>query len=271
MSGEWERARVAAIDANVEIRRLRTLPAADEAMAVMRATWGDNQTVPRELLRAFEASENLLQGAYRNGLLVGFALGFYGRDEDGFNLHSHMLAVLPDLRTAGVGYSLKLAQRAATLEAGVSRIRWTFDPLVSRNAFFNLTKLGAVADGFERDFYGDMDDTLNTGDRSDRLMVRWDAPGDTEQAATPVPDETRAFQVLGLAGDVAVPKPSSVRMPPESGPAVVRIPADYPALRERDPALGASWREAFAEAAECCFASGRTAFHFTRESVYVFR
>ena len=52
MSGEWESARVAAVEANVEIRRLRTLAAADEAMAVMRETWGDNQTVPRELLRA---------------------------------------------------------------------------------------------------------------------------------------------------------------------------------------------------------------------------
>ena len=270
MSGEWESARVAAVEANVEVRRLRTLAAADEAMAVMRETWGDNQTVPRELLRAFEASENLLQGAYRSGAMVGFALGFFGRDDDGFNLHSHMLAVMPDLRTSGVGYALKLAQRAAVAETGVKRIRWTFDPLVARNAYFNLTKLGAVADGFERDFYGDMDDTLNAGERSDRLMVRWDVTDGAERAPSGA-DPASGFQVLGLAGDVAMPNPSSVRPPPADGLAVARIPADYAVLREQDPALGATWREAVAIAMEACFAAGLVASEFTRDSVYLFR
>jgi predicted GNAT superfamily acetyltransferase len=53
-------------------------------------------------------------------------------------------------------------------------VRWTYDPLLARNAHFNLQKLGAFADGFERDFYGEMDDQLNRGDRSDRFTVRWE-------------------------------------------------------------------------------------------------
>lgn len=266
MSGEWESARIAALEANVEIRRLRTLSAADDAMVVMRQTWGANQEVPRELLRAFEASENVLQGAYRNGVLVGFALAFFGRDDDGFNLHSHMLAVLPDLRAGGVGYALKLAQRATAMEEGVTRIRWTFDPLVSRNAYFNLAKLGAVADGFERNFYGDMNDLLNADDRSDRLMIRWDL----EAPARGHADVNKGFQVLGLAGDVEMPKPSSVRPPPSDATfVVIRIPADYLALRRQEPELGDAWRDAVAEAMELCFGAGLQAGEFTRDSVYV--
>ena len=57
-------------------------------------------------------------------------------------------------------------------------MRWTFDPLVARNAYFNLHKLGAVADRFERNFYGEMTDTLNRGERTDRVVVRWDLDRD---------------------------------------------------------------------------------------------
>ena len=69
-------------------------------------------------------------------------------------MHSHMVAAVPDRRHAGVGYALKLAQRASTLEQGIEMMRWTFDPMVARNAWFNLGKLGALADRFDPDFYG---------------------------------------------------------------------------------------------------------------------
>jgi predicted GNAT superfamily acetyltransferase len=85
-----------------------------------------------------------------------------------------MLAALPDRRHAGVGTALKLAQRAQALDQGIGVMRWTFDPMVARNAWVNLGKLGVVADRFERSFYGRMEDSLNAGERSDRFTVRWD-------------------------------------------------------------------------------------------------
>ena len=99
--------------------------------------------------------------------LVGFVLGFGGFSE-GPHLHSHMLATLPERQSGGVGYALKLAQRAAALEAGLDEIRWTYDPLLARNAWFNLMKLGAAGKAFLPDFYGEMTDLLNAGDRSGR-------------------------------------------------------------------------------------------------------
>ena len=67
--------------------------------------------------------------------MIGYVLGWAGVDpDDGLHLHSHMLAALPDRRHRGVGYALKLAQRAQALDQGIDLVRWTFDPLVARNA-----------------------------------------------------------------------------------------------------------------------------------------
>ena len=74
----------------------------------------------------------------------------------------------------GLGEALKLAQRAQALDQGIHLVRWTFDPLLARNAWLNVGKLGAVIDGFERAFYGAMQDVLNAGERSDRAFIAWD-------------------------------------------------------------------------------------------------
>jgi|SRR3990170_3563235 len=262
MSEAWEQAARAAELAGVEIRPLTSLGEADRAVEVMKLTWGEHQLIPRELLRAFQASESVFQGAYRGNDLVGFVLGFYGGDADGFHLHSHMLAVMPDVRSQGVGYALKLAQKAATLDAGVTRARWTFDSLQARNAQFNLSKLGAVADGFHRDFYGEMGDLLNEGDRTDRLFVRWDL------LETRTPSPVDGLEVLGREGPDDAPRPTEVRVP-SGGPALVRIPRDHPGLRRRDPGLGQAWREASARAFEACFEAGLAATGFG-DATYAF-
>jgi predicted GNAT superfamily acetyltransferase len=258
-----EAARQAAADAGVELRALTTLEEAQQALEVVAATWGTTQAIGHEILRAFQASGNVLIGAYQDDRMVGVVLGFYGHDHSGWHHHSHMLAALPDRRHRGVGYALKLAQRAAVLEAGVSMARWTFDPLVARNAHFNLVKLGAVADRFHRAFYGEMADDINRGDRSDRLEVRWDlstAPGGSSGregagGTGPGGDPGRYPVVLSRVGDEDLPRPGAV-VPPDGPGGVVEIPADLAALRLADPAVAAAWRDAVAEAMESCFGAG---------------
>jgi predicted GNAT superfamily acetyltransferase len=262
----WETAREAAGKAGVHIRPLGTLDQAGEAVEVMAATWGPHQLVPRELLRAFQSSGNVLIGAYEGERMVGFVLGFMGWHGQGFHLHSHMLAVVPERRDAGIGYALKLAQRAASLDAGVPEVRWTFDPLVARNAHFNLVKLGAVADRFHRHFYGDMPDSLNRGDRSDRLEVLWDLRSRPPTEVRPLSPMKR---VLSRMGPEELPRPSDVSVPPGEN-AAVQIPRDYPVLRERDLALAAEWREAVAEAMETCFGAGLRGVWFLPDSTYLF-
>lgn len=264
-SEAWDLAHRSAAAAGVELRPLRTLGDCDAIIRVTVATWGEGQTVPREMIRALADSGNVPHGAFAGQEMIGFVLGWTGVDEhDGLHVHSHMLAALPDRRHGGVGYALKLAQRADALDRGIALARWTFDPLVARNAYFNLHKLGVVADRFERNFYGEMTDALNRDDRSDRLVVRWAL--DREPGPRSV-GRSRGDSVVLRREDE---RPRIVGEP-SGAVAVVEVPPELLELRERDPALATSWREAVAEALEACLGRGMVAVAFDRErSAYVF-
>jgi predicted GNAT superfamily acetyltransferase len=265
-SEAWELADLAAAAAGVELRPLTTVEDADGIARVLVATWGQEQVVPREMLRALAESGNVPYGAFAGGEMVGYVLGWVGVDEDeGLHVHSHMLATLPDRRHRGVGYALKLAQRAQALDQDIRLVRWTFDPLVARNAFFNLQKLGVVIDRFERSFYGEMTDALNRGDRSDRFMVRWDVLEPPGPHVAPLPD-----------GPLLVRRAEGER--PDRGTdvvvedaAIIEIPPDHAAIRRADPALAGSWRDVVAEAAESCLERGLVGVAFDRgRSAYLF-
>ena len=212
-----------------------TVGDADAILEVMIATWGNHQLLPREMIVALGESGNIPTGAFDyDDLMIGYVLGWAGVDEDGLHVHSHMLAALPDRRHRGVGFALKLAQRAQALDQGIHVVRWTFDPMVARNAWVNLGKLGAVADRFRRDFYGRMTDTLNEGERSDRLVVRWDL--DREPGGHPIPDDAQT----------------------------VTVPREYAELRERDPDAARAARDETAAALEMHLEEGRVAVGFDR-------
>lgn len=261
-SEAWALAHRAAAAAGVQLRPLRTLEECEAVVGVMVATWGDYQTLPREVIRALAESGNVPYGAFAGTELVGYVLGWAGVDPaEALHLHSHQLAALPARRHRGVGYALKLAQRAQALDQGISVARWTFDPIVARNAHFNLHKLGAVADRFERNFYGEMSDDLNRGERSDRFVVRWDL----EREPGPRPTG---------GGHPAALKDGTFRgIPSGAGQGVfVEVPVDHLELRGRDPELAARWRDVLAEAIEACLAEGLVAVGFVRldrESGYV--
>jgi predicted GNAT superfamily acetyltransferase len=254
----------AARAAKVELRLLTTLEDADRILRVMVATWGEHQLVPREMIRALADSGNIPYGAFRGNELVGYVLGWMALDGDGPHVHSHMLAVLPGSRSGGVGYALKLAQRAQALEAGYRVVRWTFDPLQARNGHFNLNKLGVQCDRFHRDFYGAMSDALNRGDRSDRLVVRWDLDRAIGSSTSPPGQHVDA---LRASGPLEVPTPERGEEPAlaAGGSLRVGIPADYAGLKERDPALASEWRDAVGDVLDRCFELGMIVVGFSRD------
>jgi predicted GNAT superfamily acetyltransferase len=256
----WDLARSAADAAHVLLRPLTSLPDFDDAIDVMIATWGRFQLPPREVLTALAHSGNVPFGAFDGDEMIGFVLGWAGVDEGGLHVHSHMLAAIPTRRHRGVGYALKLAQRAQALDQGIHVARWTFDPLVARNAWFNLGKLGCVADAFERAFYGEMADEINRGDRTDRLFVRWDLDPD------PAPRRVVVELPVVLAAEGAPDAPEPVRRADATpGGGTVQIPRDHPELRRRDEALASRWRDASASALESCFEAGLVVGAFDRE------
>jgi predicted GNAT superfamily acetyltransferase len=236
MDDPRETARQAAEAAGVEIRTLSTLEEAGEVVRLQREAWGEGQLVPRELIRAFQGAGIPPLGARSGTEIVGFVLGFIGAGEDGLHVHSHQLAVTGGGRSRGVGRALKLAQRAWALDQGIPLMRWTFDPLIARNAYFNLHVLGTVADRFHRHYYGDMGDDVNRGQRSDRLEVRWDL------RETPGPREVR-----------------------EPG-ARVSIPEDHEVLRTADPERARDLRDSVANELDSAIAGGLVALAFDREA-----
>lgn len=224
----WEIAEAAAASAGVTIRAAARPGDGSAILEIVRVTWGAEGLMPPEMIVALAESGNVPYAAFDGADMIGFVLGWAGiDDEDGVHVHSHMLAALPDRRHRGVGSALKLAQRARCLDQGVHLVRWTFDPLIARNAWLNTGKLGAVADRFRRDFYGPMIDALNVGDRSDRLVVRWDL------------DRT--------PGPRALP-PSVDRL---------EVPRDYPALRAENPTAAGLERDRVAAALDEAFGAGR--------------
>ena len=126
-----------------------------------------------ELLRALSKSGNYVVAAHDGPELIGACVGFFAAPDDGA-LHSHIAGVAPLGQGRHVGYALKLHQRAWALQHQISRIEWTFDPLVARNAYFNVVKLGGRPSEYLPNFYGGMRDGINGIDDTDRLLVRWD-------------------------------------------------------------------------------------------------
>ena len=196
------------------------------------------------LLIALRHGGHYVVGAYLDGLLVGGCVGFFV-EPLGQVLHSHIAGVRPGYAGQGIGRAIKEHQRSWCLDRGVTSIQWTFDPLIARNAYFNLQRLGADPLRYKADFYGPMVDGINAGDSSDRMLVSWDLV----HAASPRPatDLSQADTVLRVGADGA---PEMLPVPEEASTVVLQIPSDMEALRIVRPAQARDWRRALRQSLE---------------------
>lgn len=226
----------AAAEAEVELRELRELQELEEVAHLYIDIWkGTPGTAPVsvEMLRALSAADSYVVGAYDGPVLLGACVGFAGPPESRL-LHSHIAGVAPGAQQRGVGYAMKLHQRAWALRHGMQTIAWTFDPLIRRNAHFNLTKLGARPVRYHVNFYGALEDGINREDATDRLYLHWELSG----RPAPPGDFTEAVAVL-VAGPDDRPRTA---LAPDARRVTVGLPGDVELLREVDPAAGRDWR-----------------------------
>ncbi|WP_284533855.1 GNAT family N-acetyltransferase [Nocardioides sp. T2.26MG-1] len=262
--------------ARVAVRELTELADLERVVALYARIWGRDTNPPMtlELLRAFTKAGNYVGGAFEGTELVGACVGFFHAPAEDA-LHSHIAGVAPETAGRSVGFALKLHQRAWALLRGISEIAWTFDPLVSRNAYFNLVKLAAEPVEYLPNFYGAMADSINGLDDSDRLLVRWRLRDPAVVAACSgggvsavISEELAAGAAVALGvSDTGTPVPGRL----DAQTSLVAVPHDIAALRLRDPALAQQWRSAVREALSALVADGARVTGFDRDGWYVVR
>jgi predicted GNAT superfamily acetyltransferase len=159
----------------IVVRHCRGIKEFEACIAIEKAVWqsADIDVVPFPLFVVASETGGQVLGAFHGKDLVGFTMAIAGwRDRRPF-LHSHMTAVLAEYRDRSVGRRLKLFQRDDALARGVSLIEWTFDPLVTKNAYFNFMRLGAIARRYVPNAYGITTSPLHGSLPTDRLIAEW--------------------------------------------------------------------------------------------------
>jgi predicted GNAT superfamily acetyltransferase len=140
---------------------------------VLAAVWGGADPIPADVITAIIHSGGYASLASQiiNGKkqFVGGSLAIVGNYQR--KLHSHVTGVIDAATNTGVGRALKDHQWLWAKENNFSAISWTFDPLVRRNAHFNLIVLGAKVVKYCQNYYGEINDMINVGDQTDRLVV----------------------------------------------------------------------------------------------------
>jgi predicted GNAT superfamily acetyltransferase len=184
------------------VQLVETTDQAEKVADFFRQVWADGpEVVPFDLILAAIHVGSYCSFVKSGEAVVAASFGLLGRYEDRSVLHSHVTASVQ----SGAGQSIKLHQRKWASERDLDAITWTFDPLVRRNCYFNFVKLGATAVEYLPDFYGTMTDSINIGDKSDRLFALWDLdqsgfkrPNASEQVEVELPEDIESLRRTDL-------------------------------------------------------------------------
>lgn len=229
--------------------------------------------VPAHLLITAVKNGGILVGAFDGLEMVGFAFGFIGREGNDLKHRlkhtSHMLAVLPSVRTRGLGARMKWLQREQALKQGLDLMTWTYDPLQAVNGYLNLVRLGAIARRYYRNAYGEMTDALNAGMASDRFEVEWHllSPRAIRRTAhwETVKSSKRRQDIYEIRWNVRGLPLIAKEHPLQGETLRIEFPTDINALKLSDPSLAVEWRTRTRETFERAFAAGYVACDVSRK------
>jgi len=237
------------IDNEIEIRECETIEELTECVALQREVFvlPDIELSPVRHLVVTKHAGGFTLGAYKNDALIGFVLSVpaFLRGEKAF--YSHMTAVKKDFQSYGIGAKLKCSQRDRSLAENVKIIKWTFQPVLARNAFFNLEKIGATMGHYEPNFYGTNYLTIgrpeeNIGLDSDRLFAEWHLESEKVSALSKGESFTETGEIVKE----------------------IEVPNDWNALVKTDPRKAIEVQARMKEEFQTAFADGLIARSFER-------
>jgi len=247
----------------ITVRRLESIDEYRQLADIQKSAWGfrDLEVEPYFLMTRAQKFGGLVQGLFVDNALVGFTFAIAARQGEEHFLFSHMAAVRADYQGCGYGFQLKAAQRTAALRMGYRVICWSFDPLQSLNAFFNLHRLGVLGEMYERDIYGPGQAGLHEGLPTDRILAVWrlDTPRVTQRMAGKQPP---------LRQDMPAPWVAD----PAAPVTFIEIPRDIRRLKQDNAAVARRWHEVTRRDCEAAFAQGHiiTELVFTPDDQRVF-
>lgn len=261
--------------AGVTIREPHSPAEFAQLCALFRSVWQEDPhdpSVAAVMLQALAHTGNYVSAAYDGDTLVGGCVGFLSAVAER-ELHSYIAGVSGAARGRSVGFALKTHQRSWALKRGLGRVSWTFDPLVRRNAYFNLVKLGARPRAYLVNFYGAMSDAINAGDETDRLEAEWrlDDPA-VLRASAGEPSEPDVAALRAEGAVIALDRDAAggpVRGSSDAAVLLVAVPGDIERLRTSDRGMSSAWRLAVRDVLGGLLADSAAVTGFARAGWYV--
>lgn len=252
---------------HLSIREFASLDEYQACVAFQEETWGHgfSERVPSAILHVGQEIGGVSAGAFEpTGRMVGFVFGLTGV-RDGQLVHwSDMLAVRPEYRNRHLGERLKQYQATRVRALGVHTMLWTYDPLVARNAHFNINRLRAFPVAYRADMYGsNTGSTLHGALPTDRFIVAWDldrAPGLPPVVDGATPDD----HVLPLLNPLTPSGAPDKVSADGAGTVRVQVPLDSHSIQLASPELAAAWRYTVRDLVAPLLAAGYRVSRFVR-------
>lgn len=253
----------------IESRELKTMEEMEQIQKLEEKIWQMDTTVPTHQTLTAVKNGGIMVGAYAGKQLVGFSYGFAGFQNGKSYLCSHMLGIDENYRSQGIGEMLKQKQREIAISKGYDMMQWTYDPLETRNAYLNLTKLNGICDTYIENCYGEMQDGFNKGLPSDRFEIHWhlSSPHVVEKQSPNIEDtqklSTLTFNEAGLPVFVA-----------GNGQALtehaysIDVPKDFQGLKAANSELALDWRLQTRTQFQKLFEAGYAAVHLKLSENY---
>jgi len=249
-------------------RDLTTLEEFAAVVELERVIWGPgyDEVVPVPILTVSVKRGGILIGAFEGARMVGFVYSLPGIKHGRPTQWSHMLGVLDEYRSAGLGRHLKLLQRERALGLQVDLVEWTYDPMQAMNAHLNFAKLGVVAEEYEENIYGESSSPLHRGNPTDRFVAEWwireKRVEERIGGAVPMAPVLTVEPVNRMRAKGRWMEPTDLNLSLDAKRLAVEIPIGFTDMLNDAPDLALEWRAATRKIFTTYFAKGCKAVDF---------
>lgn len=242
------------------LKELKTISELEQLEKIEQNIWNMPPLPTHQTLTAVK-NGGIIIGAFEKDKIIGFSYAFAGFKGDQTYLCSHMLGIEDNFRSKGIGEYLKKKQLEIAIRKGYTEIRWTYDPLETRNAYLNLTKLKGICSVYTENAYGEMKDELNKGLPSDRLEVQWHIASNHVLEMKDI-DYSKAVPLNKVSGSnhlQAVTMFHNEQL--DKDVYSLEVPKDFQKIKAENHELALDWRLKTRDIFKRLFAAGYVAVH----------